>query len=646
MLRKLTFALAAAIAVCCAAFVSPVLAQSNAGTGNQGAISSKPKIEVLQRDITDYREHTITTIRGNADNLNTLAGKINEKVIEVKKLIESFTGGNERDPYVASFADSRAHACFAGCGPNQKMRWDGNAWACLSASLPTCPSGRVFSAATCTCENPCQPITVTLPAPNGTVTYPQVPDSAGTCCVQAKINPQTGLCKVCPDHSQWDYMENRCRCTAGGTSVEPGGTCPACGSPNALDTNGECCLPTQMTGGLCPGACPTPGYQRDRNGLCCAPATMVNNTCPVVQGCPAGTTVVQGSSPRRCICPNGQVISQNGTCTVCGAGQLPDMNGQCCDEGSLSNGVGSICLGGQTTLTCAASTINGCDLSATNLPAGQSTKLVTGTCASGQAPATGNSCNATCQAAANGQSASYGSPSVGCIPSNTPPLNCPVATVDYCQLPASTVLPGGTATVNGTCPAGREPAGGNATCYATCQGNANNQTTSYVSPKAGCVCASGMVQGSGGACVCPANTEMFNGNCIPIITVRAGCFVDTTDRDRFNDGQCAGSGPTSTHEVKFQVGDMITQLPSGDDWVRWSPQAAGRFTVRWSNNCTEGDVDGTVCTVRNTSSGVIRRSVTVIDNLKGETIPFGTIEADKMTCTVLPTGGCSSSGGL
>lgn len=506
MWRNLTFILAAVITTVCLGFADPALAQSNAGTGNQGTISNRPRIEIIEKDITKYHETKETFFHASAAALNQMASVINKGIKDLKEEIQKFTARAETDPYVASFADKRlqpGEQCFGGCPSGQKMHWDGNNWRCLEAVLPTCPSGQVFSATTCSCINPCPAVSLTFPPANTPQSFTQAPDSTGACCFTGQINPGTGLCRTCPVNSSWDPRNNRCLCS-NGSVVNEGGSCPTCPSPQQPDTNGTCCNPNTMANGICPPACPA-GQAYGANGICCAPGAMVppnTGTCPTTT-CPQGTT--QQGDRCRCPAPSNALIWPHQSCPTCPAGQSFDDSGQCCPDDMLAAGAGSACL---TTLpTCSAATMGHCNLPSTQIGYYQNL-IVNGTCDSGFVPQSGPACKANC--VSDGSSAQYNL-LVGCAAEAPGASNCPRCTsgTGYCAHPTRCQE-----------------------CLAEAPANCGCRDTEELwNGQCVTLCGPGQTRNSQGVCTCAAGQELWNGQCVPACNTQG-------NEVRNSSGQC------------------------------------------------------------------------------------------------------------
>jgi len=552
MWRRLTLAVVAVLSITLGAF--SVYAQSNAGSGNQGATTNRPRIEIIKRDITTFKETQVTEINANATQLNILADDILTEVLRVKALLDSYASPPETDPYVVGvMREGGSSQCeVVSCADDQKLHWDGSSWRCLSAVLPTCGAGTVFSTVTCSCVNPC-----TNPG--------EVPDNNGVCCQPGQI--QAGECRLCPTYSTWDGFS--CRCTGTNAIVNPGGICcPANSTPNFNntmcvctvsgntvpglpdgtcgstcptpgedpDSQGVCCNPTTMVNGLCPvSSCPIAGHQPDNNGTCCQPASMVNGVCPVA--CPAGTTP-QGA---QCLCDSGQLINPGENCTVCPSGQLPDNNSQCCAIENLEFGrAGDACVGGGRY--CAATSFANCSLPLHVMQQPNTSVAVEGSCTAGMVPAGGApSCYATCVDSLN--STDYNAPNVGCEAST---VTCPPSTrlmngSFACPFQFGG-CPEGVTTGSINCDCSRINAhnefslSGSFTCTAAgvwegtggwfCNGDpiAPEQncgeicTQGYEMVNGECVavCGANQVRNSSGQCVCVPNYEMVSGQCLPV----------------------------------------------------------------------------------------------------------------------------------
>lgn len=622
MCRKWAFLVAAITTIACLGFVPQAFAQSNAAGGNQATISNRPKINAVETNITKFKTERLEFITASAKALNIIAKGLKKDSGDLKTAIEGFNYPNEQDPYLASFADTRKPStqCLGGCAANQKMRWTGSNWQCLNATLPTCGGGTVFSATTCTCINPCGP-TSTIPP------RPQVPDSAGTCCVSAQIGTN-GLCTVCPTGATWDssVTPNSCRCTSTNGIVSPTGTCPpaVCVAPQIQDPNNKCCLASQMYNGQCPPECPQ------------------------------GTTV----SGNRCQCPapSNALIYPDEICPSCPAGQLPDNNNQCCNISDLQYGnPGDACTGGGGGLACAADVISNCNLPNHPIQPNQ-TDVVNGVCDNGSHPSDNNAsnmCRAMCRA--TGANANYTVTSPSCVgggattcaaneievtcggqPTCKPQCSMQGQTWDSACSGCECVAPKTVLRVdtdgNGTadtdqciagCPSGTELWAGHAQCLPPCGAN--------------------MVRNGSGQCVCNAGYEMWQGQCIAAAPeIKAGCFVDTTVWDAFMNGSCSGSGATNTDDIFFSVGDKLYNNPNRPgDTAHFSTEFANRFEVQWSGgNCDAGSGGSdNQCVLDDVGNRIHTRTVEVRDKIKNTTQQF-TINADKETCHQVPNGGC------
>lgn len=665
MWRKLTLILAVLIAITCAMTSDMASAQANAGAGNQSTISNRPRIDIIEKDITVYKTEKLTFITANADLLEHMAETMLGQAKLLYLAIQGFTGAEENDPFVATFADKRSLQpgvqCFSGCAAGQKMHWDGNNWRCMDAVLPICPSGQVFSATTCSCINPCPSVTMTFP-PNGPQTFPQAPDSTGACCFPGQINPGTGLCRTCPDAAFWDPRDNMCRCQSNGSPAPEGTVCSNCQQPNLEDPNGVCCSPSQMQpNGYCRPPCQTLNHQHDINGVCCAPSTMVPpniGVCPPDPHCPAGTIPVDD----QCRCPSGQLIEPNGTCSACPSGQLPDNNGACCPIEDLEYGSeGDQCMNG-SSLSCAATTINNCGLPSFSIQPNQS-QAVNGICASGYVPTTGSTCSGTCQSTQD--SANYAinvgctENTVACTPSvrwmsgfqcpfqGRPGNGCnPVGATDgvvECSCTAETnnmvfEMYGAYRCNNGTWtpePGWMCHGHGYDPNTETCGDGICNDGYEMVNGQCLQICdGEHEIRNGSGQCVCEANYERWpnnaTGECIPIPPeIKYGCFIDTAAYDRPSaDGSCESSGCTSTNAISWSIGTQLTGGgPGGTEGDNWTfpGQWASRFDVTWTQSgCTQDCHNGTHVS-----------RLTVRDTIKNTTQNL-TITAVKQTRQGLP----------